>query len=86
MAYFNTFFLKLALINIHSCRNKDIEISLVVKEHNIEILTLNETWLEISNYAITPSDRQGEGVAILCVVTLILIVLTLPSILIMKPL
>ena len=77
MASYNTSFnyskLKLAHISIHSCRNKE-EISLFLKENNIDTLTLNETWfkskfkLGIPNYIITRNDRpgrQGGGVAIL---------------------
>ena len=71
---FNSSKLKLAHINIRSCRNKEVEISLFLKENDIDILTLNETWLknnfklDIPNYTITRKDRpsrQGGGVAIL---------------------
>ena len=70
---FNFSKLKLAHINIRSCRKKEVEISLFLKENDIDILTLNETWfknnfkLDIPNY-ITHKDRpsrQGGGVAIL---------------------
>ena len=52
----------------------EVEISLFLKESDIDILTLNETWLkskfklDIPNYIITRNDRprmQGGGVAIL---------------------
>ena len=43
---FNSSKLKLAHINIRSCRNKEVEISLFLKENDIDILTLNETWLK----------------------------------------
>ena len=71
---FNSSKLKLAHINIRSCRNKVAEISLFLKENDIDILTLNETWLksnfklDIPNYSITHNDRprrRGRGVAIL---------------------
>ena len=71
---FNSSKLKLAHVNIRSCRNKEVEISLILKENDIDILTLNETWLkknfklDIPNYTITRNDRpsrQGGGVAIL---------------------
>ena len=71
---FNSSKLKLAHVNIRSCRNKEVEISLILKENDIDILTLNETWLknnfklDIPNYTITRKDRpsrQGGGVAIL---------------------
>ena len=71
---FNSSKLKLAHINIRSCRNKVVEISLFLKENDIDILTLNETWLksnfklDIPNYNITRNDRprrRGGGVAIL---------------------
>ena len=45
-----------------------MEIPLFPKEHDIYILTLNETWLNIPNYIITRNDRprsKREGVAIL---------------------
>ena len=51
-----------------------MEIPLFLKEHDIDILTLNKTLtksnfkLDIPNYTITPNDRprkQGESVAIL---------------------
>ena len=70
---FNTSSLNLAHINIRSCRNKEMEISLFLKEIDIDILTLNETRLksnfklDIPNYVITCNDRprkQGGGVAI----------------------
>ena len=70
---FNSSKLKLAYINIRSCRNKEVEISLFLKENDIDILTLNETWLksnfklDIPNYTIARRDRlrkQGGGVAI----------------------
>ena len=71
---FNSSKLKLAHINIRSCRNKEVEISLFLKENDIDILILNETWLkhnfklDIPNYTITRKDRpsrQRGGVAIL---------------------
>ena len=71
---FNSSKLKLAHINIRSCRNKEVEVSLFLKENDIDILTLNETWLknnfklDILNYTIARRDRpsrQGGGVAIL---------------------
>ena len=71
---FNSSKLKLAHIKIRSCRNKEVEIYLFLKENDIDILTLNETWLknnftlDIPNYTITRKDRpsrQGGGVAIL---------------------
>ena len=78
MASFNSSFnsskLKLAHINIRSCRNKEVEISLFMKENDIDTLTFNETWLkckfklDIPNYTITRNDRprrQGRGAAIL---------------------
>ena len=70
---FNSSKLKLAHINIRSCRNKEVEMSLLLKENDIDILSLNETWLksnfklDIPNYTIGLRDRlrrQG-GVAIL---------------------
>ena len=66
--------LKLAHVNIRSCRNKEVEISLILKENDIDILTLNEPWLknnfklDIPNYTIARKDRpsrQRGGVAIL---------------------
>ena len=74
MASFNTSSLKLAHINICSCRNKEMEISLFLKENDIDILTLNKIWLEsnfkpdILIFIITRNDtprRQRGGVAIL---------------------
>ena len=71
---FNSSKLKLAHINIRSCRNKGMEISLFLKENDIDIFTLHETWvksnfeLDIPNYTITRNDkpkRRGGGVAIL---------------------
>ena len=71
---FNSSKLKLAHINIRSCRNKGVEISLFLNENDIDILTLNETWLksnfklDVPNYNITRNDRpkrRGGGVAIL---------------------
>ena len=71
---FNTCKLRLAHINIRNCRNKEMEISLFLKEKNIDILSLNETWLkskfelDILNYIITRNDRprrQRGGVTIL---------------------
>ena len=71
---FNSSKLKLAEKNIRGCRNKEVEIPLFLKENDIDILTLNETWLknnfklDIPNYTITRKDRpsrQGGGVAIL---------------------
>ena len=40
--FFNTSSLNLAHINIRSCRNKEMEISLFLKENDIDILTLYE--------------------------------------------
>ena len=66
--------LKLAHISICSWRNKEVEISLFLKENNIDVLSLTETWLksnfqlDIPNYTIARRDRlrrQGGGVAIL---------------------
>ena len=66
--------LKLAHVNIRSCKNKEVEISLFLKENDIDILARNETrlksnfTLDIPNYTITSRDRpsrQGGGVAIL---------------------
>ena len=71
---FNSSKLKLAHVNIRSCRNKEVEISLFLRENDIDIITLKETWLknnfkfDIPNYNITRKDRasrQGGGVAIL---------------------
>ena len=71
---FNFSKLNLTHINISSCRNKEVEISLFLKENDIDILILNETWLkhnfklDIPNYTITRKDRpsrQRGGVAIL---------------------
>ena len=71
---FNSSKLKLAHINIRSCRNKEVEMSLFLKENDIDILSFNETWLksnfklDIPNYTIARRDRlkrQGGGVAIL---------------------
>ena len=71
---FNSSKLKLAHVNIRSCRNKEVEISLFLKENDIDIFTLNECWfknnfkLDIQNYTITCKDRprrQRRGVAIL---------------------
>ena len=71
---FNSSKLKLAHVNIRSCRNKEVEISLFLKENDIDIPTLNETWLksnfklDIPNYTITCRGRprrHGVGVAIL---------------------
>ena len=71
---FNSSKLKLAHVNIRSCRNKEVEISLFLKENDIDIPTLNETWLksnfklDIPNYTITCRGRprrHGGGVAIL---------------------
>ena len=74
MASFNSFFLKLAHINICSRRNKEMEISLFFKEHDIDMLILIETLLkskfklDIPNYIITCNYRARRpcgGVAIL---------------------
>ena len=76
---FNSSKLKLAHVNIHSCRKKEVEISPFLKERSSlsmkpDILILNETWLkssfklDIRNYTITRKgrpSRQGGGVAIL---------------------
>ena len=46
------------------CRNKEIEISIFMKESDIDILTLSETWLKskfklnIPNYITSCNDRQ----------------------------
>ena len=50
-ASFNSSKLKLSQINIRSCRNKEIEISLFLKENDIDTLSLNETWLK-SNFKL----------------------------------
>ena len=59
---------------MRSCRKKEVEISLLLKENNIDILTLNDNWLksnfklDITNYTIMRNDisrRQEGGVAIL---------------------
>ena len=72
MAFFNTSSLKLTHINRRSVKNKKMEISLFPKEDDIDILTLNETWLkskfklDIPNYTITHNDnsrKQGEEIA-----------------------
>ena len=64
----------MAHLNIRNCRDKEAQIYLFLKENDIDILTLNETWLknnfklEFPNYTITRKDRrsrQGGGVAIL---------------------
>ena len=71
MASFNTASLKLTHINIRSCRNKEMEISIFLKENDIDILTLNETWLkstfklDIPNYSITHNDRPREKTEVL---------------------
>ena len=63
---FNSSKLKLAHVNIRSCRNKELEISVFLKKNDIDILTLNETWLknnfklDIPNYTITRSDRPSR--------------------------
>ena len=71
---FNSSKLKLTHINTRSCRNKEVEMSLFLKENDIDILSFNETWLksnfklDIPNYTIARRDRlkrQGGGVAIL---------------------
>ena len=70
---FNSSKLKLAHINIRSCRNKKVKISLFLKENDIDIFTLNETWhknnfkFDIPHYNITRKDRPSRqgGVAIL---------------------
>ena len=71
---FNSAKLKLAHVHICSCRNKKVEISLFLKENDVDILSLNETWLksnfkfDIPYYTITRRDRprrQGGGVTIL---------------------
>lgn len=46
---FNSSKLKLAHVNLCFCRNKEMEISLFLKENNIDILILNETWFK-SNF------------------------------------
>ena len=46
---FNSSKLKLVHVNMLSCINKEVEISLFLKENDIDILTLNETWLK-SNF------------------------------------
>ena len=71
---FNSSKLKLAHVNIRSCRNKKVEISLFLKVNDIDIHTLNETWLksnfklDIPNYTFTRRARprrQGGGFAVL---------------------
>ena len=45
---FNFSKLKLAHVNIRSCRNKEVQISLFLKENDIDILILQwRTWLLI---------------------------------------
>ena len=92
---FNTSKLKLAHINIHSCRNTEMEISLFLKENDIDILALNETWLKskfklvIPNYIIRAMiDQEGTGEVSLSLIILISISLTRARqlTLIMKPL
>ena len=93
---FNSSKLKLTHTNIRSCRNKEVEISLFLKDNDIGILTLNETWLknsfkldvlDIPLYA--RKDQVGKGVELisLCVMILNSISLTRDpiEILIMKP-
>ena len=66
--YFNSSKLKQAHGNIRNCTNKEVEISIFLKENDIDIFTLNETWLQsnfkldISNYTITSSDRPSRQV------------------------
>ena len=43
---FNSSKLELTHVNIRSCRNKEVGISLFLKENEIDILTLNQTWLK----------------------------------------
>ena len=71
---FNSSRLKLAHINIRSCRNKEVELSLFLKENDIDILIINENWykskfkLDTPNYTITRKvrpRRQRGGVAII---------------------
>ena len=56
---FNSSRLKLADINIRSCRNKEVEISLFLKENDIYIVTLNETWLK-NNFKLEIIKRAAE--------------------------
>ena len=72
---FDSVKLKLAHINIRSCRNKEVELSLFRKDNDIDIATINETWLkskfkpDIPNYIITRKDK-GEELLSLCVIIL----------------
>ena len=61
-------------VNIRSCRNKEVQISLFLKVNGIDIHALNETWLksnfklDIPNYTFTiraRPRRQGGGFAVL---------------------
>ena len=92
--FFNSSKLKLAHVNIRSCRNKEVEISLFLKENYIDILTLHETRLknnfklDIPNYTIMRKDRpsrQGAELLSLCVMILISLTRAPIKILIMKP-
>ena len=76
---FNSFKLKLAHINIRSCRNKVVEMSLFLKENDIDILTLNKTWLKvILNWIsqiitlLAMIDHKGEGEELLSLCVMIL--------------
>lgn len=69
MASFKPFSLKLAHINTRSCRKKkDLEISLFLRKNDIDILTMNETWLksnfklDIPNHTITCNYRPRRQV------------------------
>ena len=65
--------LKLVPVNIRGCRKKEAKMPLFLKENDIGILTLNETWLKINFkvdipiYSITHRNRprkQVRGAAI----------------------
>ena len=53
-------------MNIRNFKSKEMEISLFPKEHDIDILTMNETWLKskfkfnIPNFTITHNDRPRK--------------------------
>ena len=66
--------LNIAHINIRSCRSKKLEIELFIRDNNLDILLLNETWLkkndkfDISGFITLRKDRPdrpGGGVAII---------------------
>ena len=76
---FNSSKLKLVHVNMLSCINKEVEISLLLKENDIDILTLNETWLksnfkpDIPNCTFTrrvEQERKWEEFLSLCVMIL----------------